>query len=387
MFKMNKKINIIGAGLSGCVLARLFADSGWIVNLYEKNNHIGGNCYDYKNEHNILIHKYGPHIFHTDNDEVWNFLNRFTKFNNYVNKVLVCIDEKLIQMPINLNSVNLLFPEKYKEFISKINIFFPNKSFVTIKELLSINDKTISEISNFIYKNIYKNYTEKMWGKSIEEVDNSVLERVKINLNKEWNYFANDKYQGLPIDGYTTMLENIINHKNIFLFLNCDPTKNMDFNNNKITINGKNELIIYSGMIDCLFKYKFDVLPYRSLNIKFETYNKKSYQESAVVNFPSHPTMTRITEYKKMTFQDSDYTTISKEFPGEYNKNSLEFNVPFYPINNDETKKIFDKYFTESKKYKNLFLIGRLGLYKYFDMDDCIEECFVLFKNIINKQK
>ena len=379
---MNKKVIIIGTGISGCTIARLLAEKDYSVEIYEKNNFIGGNCHDYYDESGILIHKYGPHIFHTSNEQVWNFVNRFSKFNGYINKVLVEIDNKKVQMPINFNSIKKLCDRNdFKIFKKECKSKF-KEQLVSIFDLLNnLEFESSKKIINHIYKNVYENYTMKMWGISINEIDKDILKRVKINLNNIWNYFPNDKYQGLPINGYTKMLENMIEHKNISINLNKDISKEIKFTKNSLSFqNESNVKIIFTGMIDKLFNYKYGKLEYRSLNIIFESHNKKYYQEIGVINYPSDPKITRITEYKYLTKQKNvkNKTTISKEIPGQYSEDHKEFGTPFYPINNDKNINIFNKYVEESKKYNNFYLLGRLANYKYYDMDDAIEAAFDL---------
>lgn len=380
---MNNNILVVGAGISGATIARLFADNGNKVILLEKEKFIGGNCYDFIDDKGILIHKYGPHIFHTSYDDVWKFVNRFSKFNGYINKVLVSINNKLVEFPINFNSIKkICTKEEFKNFKKDCNNI--NSETLSIYELIDkLSSESSKKIINFIYKNVYENYTSKMWGIPISDVDKETLKRVKINLNKVWNYFPNDKYQGLPINGYTELIKNIINHENIELKNNEDFFKKIKFKKDKIEYNGKDYTIIYTGEIDSLFNYKFGSLPYRSLNIEFESINTNRYQKVGVVNYPSHPTVTRITEYKHLTKQKNKYwTTISREEPGKYDKNSKKFNKAFYPIINNSNLKLLDKYLKESKKYKNLYLLGRLANYKYIDMDDAIKNAINLFDEI-----
>ncbi|MGL4948022.1 MAG: UDP-galactopyranose mutase [Mycoplasma sp.] len=380
--KNNKKKIIIGAGVTGCSLANIFAKKGYVVEIYERNSHIGGICYDSCNDKGILIHNYGPHIFHTDKKEIWDFLNQFGEFNGYINKVLVEIDNKLVQMPINFNSIkDLNSEEDFEIFKNEVTSIF-NEEAVSIFDLRTQLSNPISiRIVNHIYKNIYENYTIKMWGIEANDIDPNVLKRVKINLNYNWNYFPYDPYQGLPVDGYTVLLQNMINHSNIKLNLNYDALKSLTFNDDHILFNGEEVDIIFTGPIDSLFNFKFGSLSYRSLDIKFETINKTHFQEIAVINYPAHPSITRICEYKYLTKQNiNDWTTISYETPGAYDPNSAKFNIPYYPINNEINNKMLKLYNAEVDKLTNLHLIGRLAHFKYYDMDDAIEQA-LLFAN------
>ena len=364
-----KTIHIFGAGISGCCLANLFANLGYQVILYEKNNFVGGNIYDYKDKNGILIHKYGPHIFHTSNKDVIKFVKKFSKFNNYKHCVLVNINEKFVDLPINFNSIKKLFPDKYKQIINSLKKEFEGKQFVTINELLNSQNENLITFTKYIYQNIYSNYTSKMWGVDISKININTLGRVKIILSNKNNYFPEDSFQGLPEKGYTNFVKNIIKHKNIRLILNSKI--NIKFKDNYLFIKNKKitDPVFYSGSIDELANYKFGMLPYRSLKINFLNIKTKNFQPASVVNYPSHKTMTRITEYKKMTLQEAKSTTISKEFPEQF---VLNKNLRFYPINNKSNLALYNKYKQYFKKYKNLYFIGRLGRYEYIDMDDAI---------------
>ncbi|MGL5640050.1 MAG: UDP-galactopyranose mutase [Mycoplasmoidaceae bacterium] len=379
---MNKEIIIIGAGLAGCTIARLLADNSHKIKIFEEKNHKGGNLYDFYNNNGILIHKYGPHIFHTSYDDVWKFVNRFSKFNNYKNQVLVKLTKKSVKLPINLDGIKELFPKEFEVFNKEIKDKKLKGEAVSILNLLNtLESKESKKIVNYVYENVYAKYTAKMWGKSIDQLPKFILERVKINLNKDWNYFPLDKYQGLPIDGYTKMLEKMIDDKNIKIEYNRNIIDELVIKKNKIYFEGKEVIVFYTGMIDRFFKFKYGELEYRSLNIKFENHNVTSFQDTAVVNYPLHKTMTRITEYKKMTFQDKkNITTISKEYPGKYDKNDKVFHTPFYPINDDKNQKILNKYLKQANKIENFYLVGRLAEYKYYDMDDIIFECIKNYK-------
>ncbi len=380
-------INVIGCGLSGATVARVLAEHGFNITIYERNDFIGGNCHDFYNDKNILIHKYGPHIFHTCNVEIYNFLSRFCKLNCFINKVNVNLNGTFFPLPINFRSIEVLFPKKADLIKNRLKTIFNGKDVITINDLRTANDSDLAEFVDYIYKNVYSNYTAKMWGIDIKDIDPNVLSRVKICLNYETSYFPEDKFQGLPEEGYTKMIKNMISHRNIKLVSchNCS-VKIVD---GKINIDGieSTNPIFYCGLVEELFDYKYGQLPYRSLNIEFETINTNSFQKGAVINYPSHPSMTRITEYKKMTLQSDvvDFTTISKEFPGKYDKNHKLFSTPFYPINNLNTKNIYDMYINDLNGINDFYLLGRLSQYKYYDMDDAIEAAMEVAKSFIKK--
>lgn len=377
---MEKKITIVGCGISGATLANILANKGWDVTIYEKQNHIGGNCYDSYDKAGILIHNYGPHIFHTSYEDVYQFVTKFTKLNGYLNKVLVNVDNKLFPLPINFKSIEIIMGDKAKEIIELLKKQFVNKKTITLFDLRQIDNSLVKEFVTYISNNVYFNYSSKMWGTKFENIDPNTINRVKIVLGYEHNYFPEDKYQGLPVNGYTEMIKQMLKHKNIKVDLNTDALKLIKFEN-KIMLNGQ-ELahpLVYCGPLDEALNYKYGMLPYRSLNIKFEALNSDTYQDVAVVNYPADPTMTRIAEYKHMTKQVlTGITSISREYPGQFDLNSNEFNVRYYPIINDENNCLYQKYLNEFKKYSNFYPLGRLSQYKYFDMDDAMKQAIEL---------
>ena len=379
----NKIIHIFGAGISGCTLARLYASKGYKVNLYEKKGYVGGNCYDFYDKHGVLVHLYGPHIFHTNNEDVFNFIKDYTTLNSYKNKVLVNVKNKLIPLPINFTSIKVIDPVHADEIINILKEKFPNQKTITIFDLKSIDNEHVKSLTDFIFANVYANYSSKMWGVKFEEINPAIINRVKVCLDYESDYFPEDKYQGLPVDGYTKMIENIIKHENINLILNSQHVLSIKDNQTFIDNELITQPIFYCGPIDELFNYQFGQLPYRSLQIKFETHNVDSFQQVGVVNYPADPTMTRITEYKKMSLQNiKNITTISKEYPGQFDLNSQQFNTRYYPIVNEKNTNLYCQYQDLAKQISNLHLIGRLAEYKYYDMDDAIISVFDKFKKI-----
>lgn len=383
-----KEVYIFGSGISGCTAARIFAEKNIKVYLFEIKENIGGNCFDYIDEKTgIYVHKYGPHIFHTSNEKVWSFVNRFTSFNGYKNKVKVNLENsnKLISFPINFMSIEELYTsDKAKKIINKLKEKYINQKSITIGELIDSNESDLKEFSDFIYKNVYSNYTSKMWGVSIENIDSNVLKRVKINLDYSDNYFPDDKFQGIPNQGYTHLMKKMIDHKNIILELNFNFKKRVLLKDNKFLLDNKviNSPIFFCGSVDELFDYKFGKLPYRSLNIEFETYRQKFFQSVGVVNYPWHKTMTRITEYKYLSKQENlNHTVISKEYPGQWDQEDKYFSTRFYPIVNDSNSAIFLKYKDLLKQF-NIIPLGRLASYKYFDMDDAILNAMEMVETI-----
>ncbi|RBQ26581.1 MULTISPECIES: UDP-galactopyranose mutase [Arcobacteraceae] len=370
---------VVGSGLAGVVLAQNIATQlNKKVLIVEKRNHIGGNCYDFKDENSILIHKYGPHLFHTNDKEVVDYLSNFTSWDIYNHEVLAYIDGKKVPIPFNFNTLYELFPnQKAKELEELLLKNYEYNSKIPILELKKSTNKDLSFLADFIYDKIFVNYTAKQWGMKPEDIDSAVTARVPVFIGRDNRYF-NDSYQSLPKFGYTKMIENMLNHKNIKLMLNTDfkeicEIKDKDFYLFDRKFDGK---IIYTGQIDELFDYKFGELPYRSVEMRFETIEKDFYQEKATVNYPNDYDFTRITEFKHIHPINSSKTTILKEYPQEYIK---DVNTPYYPIFTQENQKKYNQYLEYSQEFQNLILVGRLAEYKYYDIDDIVKRALEVF--------
>lgn len=387
MVENNKKIvHVIGSGISGATISRILADNGYLVKLYEKNDYIGGNCHDLKSKDNILYHKFGPHIFHTENEKVINFIKPFFKTNNYINKVGVKVNKIITQLPFNFKQIRKLDPKNASKIISYLKVKFPNQKKVSILEIKKYRDfEPLNKMVDWVFDNIYAPYTSKMWGIKIEDIDPSVIARVSITLSDNESYFPTAKIQGLPIGGYTKMISSILDHKNINLILKTDALKLFKFTRNFIYLNSKkiNDLVIYCGPIEALNNYKYGRLQYRSLHFVFNTYNLSKKQIFPIINLPLHKTKTRTVEYTQMTKQKSNKTIISSEYPGAYNPDSKYWNIPYYPINDSKNNLLYNKYKNEFKNLKNFYLLGRLAEYKYLDMDAAILSALNLSEEII----
>jgi len=363
---------IIGAGLSGSVIAeRIATQLNKRVLIIEKRNHIGGNCYDYKDENGIIIHKYGPHIFHTNYKGVWDYLSQFTDWIYYQHKVLGVIDGKFVPIPFNLNTLYKLIPLRVAEGLEKklIDTFGYNNK-VPILELKKIEDKDLKYLADFIYEKFFLHHTEKQWGLNPEEIESSVTARVPIIISRNDRYFQ-DRYQGIPKDSYTKLFKKILKNKNIKIQL---ETSFKDIRHKL-----EHKKIFYTGAIDEFFDYMFGKLDYRYVDIDFQTWNIESYQPASVVNYPNDYNYTRITEFKKFTMNESKHTTIGIEYPG--NSGFMA-----WPVLNEKNKKIFQKYWEEAEKLKreNIYFIGRLAECKYYDMDDVVENSLQIFNSIRN---
>ena len=370
----NKKadIVIVGAGISGSVLARIMAEKGRKVLIIDKKNHIGGNCYDYKDKNGIIIHKYGPHIFRTDSEEIWQFLSRFTPWHNYRHKVRANIAGKEVPIPFNFTSIDILFDKrKAKIFKEKLISKYGENKKVPILDLKKFNDSILRELADFIYEKVFYNYTLKQWNFKPEELDGDALARVPVYTSYYDGYFT-EKYQAIPALGYTKMFENILNHPNIKIELNTD-FKDKDLKNIKY------KHLFYSGPIDEFFNYKLGQLPYRSLNFKLKTLEQSKFQSVAVVNYTDRESYTRITEFKHFLNQESKKTTIAYEYPAAFEPGK---NERYYPIPKQENEQLYNQYLKLAEEEKNIYFIGRLGGYKYYSMQSAVSAIFELLKKL-----
>lgn len=374
---------VIGAGFAGIVMAERIANVlGQEVMIIEKRNHIGGNCYDYHDENGVLIHKYGPHIFHTDLEEVWQYLSHFTEWNNYQHRVLGYIDGVKVPIPFNLNSLHQSLPDKLAENLeTKLIQTFGYNVKIPILELKETDDAELTSLAEFIYEKVFLNYTKKQWGMEPEDLDPSVTARVPVYISRDDRYFQN-KYQGLPKKGYTEMFENMLSSDNIQVKLGTDFREVVQHDGDKFIIFDKEfeGKLIYTGKIDELFNYQYGKLPYRSLDFEFENLNQEYYQEVGTVNYPNDYDFTRITEFKHLTGQKIESTTIAREYPQEYVK---ETNIPYYPIPKPENRDLYQEYLAKSIQLKNLILLGRLAEYQYYNMDEIVAAGLKIFEERI----
>lgn len=358
---------IIGAGFSGCTLSeRVSSQLNKRVLLVEKRNHVGGNAYDYYNEDGILIQKYGPHIFHTDSKEVWDYLCKFTEWNGYVHRVLTKVNGKEVYLPINLDTMERLYEtdftaERLREFLDHRKI--------RVDKIKNSRDVMISKVGEELYELFFKNYTKKQWGVYPEELDPQVLKRLPVRFNNDTRYFT-DKFQGIPKYGYTKMFEKMLDHRNIHILLNTDYKD--------IIESVKFDNLIFSGPIDHYFNYIHGKLPYRSLDFMFETLEMEQYQNAAVMNYPNDYDYTRITEFKHFYFQKHYKTTICYEYPKDEGD-------PYYVIPKPGSLETYQKYKKEANKLKTVFFIGRLAQYKYLNMDQVVDEGLKLFERLKNE--
>lgn len=366
------QIIIVGAGISGAVLAERYATKGKKVAIIERRDHIAGNCYDFYNEAGVLVSKYGAHLFHTNYDDVWDYVNKFSDWYFYEHKVLASVDGRLVPIPVNITTVNEIFGLNIKNEQEMDQWLQQNQ----IKNDCPKNgeEAALARVGPVLYERMFKNYTYKQWNKWPHELDASVLNRIPVRNNFDDRYFS-DKYQYLPKGGYTQMFEKMLDHPNIQVFLNTDF---FDIRHNLRDY----EKIFYTGPIDRYFDFKFSLqkkLEYRSINFVFETYDKEYYQENSVNNYPNEYEFTRIVEYKHFTEQKHPMTTISKEFTVDY---VADKNEPYYPVPNPENQAIYEQYKKEADKLDNIYFVGRLANYKYFNMDQAFKNALDLFTEL-----
>lgn len=365
---------VVGSGLSGSVMAERMANElGWNILMLEKRDHIGGNCFDEYDESGVLVHKYGPHLFHTDNERVWNYLSKFTEWLPYEHRVLCKVGNELLPIPFNLTSIKKCFDcEKSKQIIYELEKFYGLNSRIPILQLRSSKSLLLQELADFVYKNVFLNYTSKQWGVEPDKISPEVTARVPIVVSTDDRYFT-DYYQAVPLKGYTAVFEKMLsNHKiTINLSTSMEERVSLDIENNLIYLDGEifDGILIYTGMIDELLKSK-DKLPYRSLRFKHVHKIQEYFQKVATVNYPNEEKFTRITEFKHLTNQKHSGTSIVYEYPCEYvPETDLE---PYYPIFTTEAKSIYDDLKSRLINFSNLLILGRLAEYKYFDMDDAV---------------
>jgi UDP-galactopyranose mutase len=351
---------IVGAGLSGAVIAERLAAKGERSLVIDRRDHIGGNCYDYKQE-SITIHKYGPHAFHTNSKLVWDYLSRFTKWRYFFLKTMAYIDNALVPIPFNFNTIYALFPVALAErLIDKLLDKYEYGASVSVKELLENTDGDLKLLASFIYEKIFKNYTAKQWGIDPQDIDPSVLARVPVCVSRDDGYF-HDKYQAIPLNGYTAMIRNIIESSPLI-----ETRLNTDFK----TANIAYDNLYYTGAIDEFFDYKYGELPYRSLRFDIEKIDKAYIQPSVVVNYPNNHDFTRICEHKRFLDEQAAHTIVSIEYPQAFQEGK---NERYYPIETPQNRALYEKYLNEAKHLPNIHFLGRLGDYRYYNMDAAVE--------------
>ncbi len=356
---------IVGAGFAGAVLAeRLATQAGKSVLLIDRREHIGGNAYDHPDESGILVHRYGPHIFHTNSQQVFEYLSQFTSWNSYEHRVLASVDGKLVPVPINLDTVNLLYGLEL-ETEQQVEDFFASRA-EHRASIRTSEDVVVSKVGRDLYEKLFRNYTRKQWGKDPSELDAQVTARIPVRTNRDNRYFT-DRYQAMPKHGYTRMFENMLDHANIHIQLGCSYSE--------IAKRAKFREVIYCGPVDEFFDFRFGELPYRSLRFQHETLDKEFAQPVAVVNYPNEHAYTRITEFKHLTGQAHRKTSVVYEYPAAEGD-------PYYPVPTPENAVLYKKYAELAAAQPAVHFVGRLATYRYYNMDQVVAQALTVYKGL-----
>src|SRR5215207_1803474 len=356
---------IVGAGFAGSVIAeRLARVADKKVLVIDRRNHLGGNAYDHYNDDGLLVHRYGPHIFHTNSRDVFEYLSQFTEWRQYQHRVLACVDGMLLPIPINLDTINRLYGLNLSAF--EVEQFLESKA-ERRERLRTSEDVVVSKVGRDLYEKFFRNYTRKQWGLDPSELDASVTARVPTRTNRDDRYFT-DTYQAMPLHGYTRMFERMLDHPNIKVMLNTDYREIEE----EITYRE----MIYTGPVDEFFEYRFGRLPYRSLEFKFETHNTAVAQEGPVINYPNENAYTRVTEFKYLTGQEHAKTTLVYEF-------ARADGDPYYPVPQPQNAALYRQYQELAAVTPGVHFLGRLGTYKYYNMDQVVAQALTLYSKLL----
>lgn len=368
----NFDIVIIGAGISGSVLAERYAAIGKKVLIIEKRDHIVGNCYDYYDENGILTSKYGAHLFHTNDEGVWEYVNQFADWYPWEHKVVARVDDKTVPIPVNITTVNTLFNTNIRTETEMQEWLDLNR--ISFDQPANGEEAVLNKVGEVLYRKMFKHYTKKQWDKYPAELHASVLERIPVRNNYDDRYFS-DTHQALPKGGYTKLFENILANPNIIVLLNTDYFEIQEQL-------GEYEKLFYTGPIDRFFEFNENLkekLEYRSINFVTEQVDHEYFQENSVVNYPGEEVdFTRIVEYKHFGNQQSEKTSIVKEY-------TVDEGEPYYPVPNDKNQEIYAQYKAEADKLTDVYFVGRLANYKYFNMDQAFRNALDLFFDLERK--
>ena len=351
---------IAGAGFAGAVAASQMARNfNKKVMIVDRRDHVGGNAYDHHNGAGILIHKYGPHIFHTNSKDVFDYLSQFTEWRQYSHRVLASVNGKLVPIPINLDTVNRLYDlsltsDELEDYFASVA---EKRESITTSE-----DVIVARVGRDLYEKMFRNYTRKQWGLDPSQLDASVTARIPVRLNRDDRYFT-DVYQAMPLNGYTRMFENMLDHPNITINLGTDYRD--------VLKSVRYKELIYTGPVDEFFDYRFGPLPYRSLRFRHETFNVERFQDAPVVNYPNEHDYTRITEFKQLTGQTHSHTSVVYEYP-------CNGGDPYYPVPRPENATLYKKYEALGAATKGVHFVGRLATYRYYNMDQVVAQALTL---------
>lgn len=363
---MSKRFDflIVGAGFAGAVLAeRLARGSGKEVLVVERRNHIGGNAYDHFNAEGLLIHRYGPHIFHTNSSEVFDYLSVFTEWRPYQHRVLASVDGQLVPIPINLDTLNTLYGLNLN---SQEAAAFLESVAEKRGQIRTSEDAVVSKVGPELYKKFFRNYTRKQWGLDPSELDAQVAARIPVRTNRDCRYFT-DTHQVMPSHGFTRLFERLLDHPRIHLLLQCDYREAINY--------CSFDQLIFTGPIDEFFDYRFGKLPYRSLEFQHQTHRVECFQPAPVINYPNEYAYTRVTEFKYLTGQVHPATSIVYEYPRAEGD-------PYYPIPQPENSALYSKYRELAQRTPGVHFTGRLGTYRYYNMDQVVAQSLTLYKHL-----
>lgn len=360
---------IVGAGFAGSVLAeRLARGSDKSVLIIDRRPHIGGNAYDCYNQHGLLIHKYGPHIFHTNSADIFRYLSRFTEWRQYQHRVRASVDGQLVPIPINLDTVNALYglnltPDGMKEYLSKV----AEKR----ERIVTSEDVVVGTVGRELYEKFFRGYTRKQWALDPSELDAQVTARVPVRFNRDDRYFT-DSFQAMPARGFTHLFENLLDHPNIKVMLNADYREVV----NEVSF----DQLIFTGPIDEYFDHRYGKLPYRSLEFRHETHHRPVFQSAPVVNYPNEYDYTRVTEFKYLTGQEHPLTSIVYEFPRAEGD-------PYYPIPRPDNAALYKKYQALADETPDVHFVGRLATYRYYNMDQVVGQALTTYTKITGTKR
>lgn len=373
---------VVGCGLTGSVIARQLAEQGKKVEIWERRDHIGGNMYDYVDEHGFLVQKYGPHTFHTKKKELYDYICQYEQWQEYHLTCGAVWDGKYTPTPFNFTTIDTFYPPDTAEQLKeKLKAAFPGREFATVIEVLKHSDPDIRGYAEFLFQNDYAPYTAKQWGVSPAEIDPSVLRRVPLRFSYREGYF-DDSYQVMPVHSYTDFFKNLLNHPNIQVKLNTKALDHITVKNNRVVIDGTvfEGRVFYTGALDELFGCIYGRLPYRSLQFEWRYEERESLQPAPVVAYPQEKDYTRITEYKKLPIQNQPGTTYAIEYPLPY-INGVQME-PYYPVLTESSQKQYESYRALADAVQGLTCCGRLGDFQYYNMDQALERARIICEGL-----
>jgi UDP-galactopyranose mutase len=355
---------VVGAGFAGAVVAERLASAGLKVVVVEKRSHVGGNAFDHHDAAGLLVHRYGPHIFHTNSQDVYEYLSRFTEWRPYQHRVKAWVDGRLVPIPINLDTINALYGTSFTSF--EMERFLAERA-EPRAEIKTSEDVIVAKVGRELYDKFFKHYTRKQWGLDPSELDAAVTARVPVRTNRDDRYFT-DRFQAMPLHGYTRMFERMLAHPNVKLLLATDHREAEQF--------VPFRELVYTGPIDEYFEFAFGKLPYRSLEFRHETHPVARFQEAPVVNYPNENAYTRVTEFKWLTGQEHDRTSIVFEYPRDDGD-------PYYPVPRPQNQELYRKYERLAATTPGVHFAGRLGTYRYYNMDQVVAQALTLARKLL----